>query len=326
MKTKILKLILLLITIVICLLCKAQNLYLGQKPPGNEPELFAPGIVSTGSHEMDIAISPNGDEILFTRSGPDWHAAIIHIKLEKNKWSEPKIAEFSGKFPNNFPFFSPQGDKIFYDSREELPGLSDKEINRNIFISKKTKNGWSNGVPIGFEINTPQHEMDVTVAKNGNLYFCADYDNSKGGFDIYLVKKEQEGYAKPVNLGESINTKSGEFHPFIDPNEKYILFDSFRNGGFGMSDIYISIKKEDGSWTEAQNIGNIVNDERSDFRPFVSPDQKYLFFCSNRLNPQIESKDKALNIDEHSQRIEGPGNGNQDIYWVDINVISEFFK
>jgi len=35
--------------------------YLGQKPPSNIPELFAPGIVLTGANEMSICFSEKGD-------------------------------------------------------------------------------------------------------------------------------------------------------------------------------------------------------------------------------------------------------------------------
>ena len=35
--------------------------YLGQVPPGDEPEIFAPGILSTGLYTRDIAMTPEGD-------------------------------------------------------------------------------------------------------------------------------------------------------------------------------------------------------------------------------------------------------------------------
>ena len=43
--------------------------YLGQKPPGTDPEVFAPGIVSTDDHiEMGCAWTPDGKEFYFDRS------------------------------------------------------------------------------------------------------------------------------------------------------------------------------------------------------------------------------------------------------------------
>ncbi len=40
--------------------------YLGQKLPGMEPEVFAPGIVSTGLATRDVALTPDGEELYFS--------------------------------------------------------------------------------------------------------------------------------------------------------------------------------------------------------------------------------------------------------------------
>ena len=37
--------------------------YLGQKPPGMKPEIFAPGIISKGYSEYAITFTPNGKEL-----------------------------------------------------------------------------------------------------------------------------------------------------------------------------------------------------------------------------------------------------------------------
>ena len=68
--------------------------YLGQTPPGAEPELFAPGIVSTGIHTRDLAMTPEGDEIYFSVSaGP--FVAILGSRLVDDEWTQPEVTEFS---------------------------------------------------------------------------------------------------------------------------------------------------------------------------------------------------------------------------------------
>ena len=42
--------------------------FLGQDPPGLQPEVFAPGVISTGLAERDVAISPDGRYFLFMSS------------------------------------------------------------------------------------------------------------------------------------------------------------------------------------------------------------------------------------------------------------------
>ncbi|MBE0664240.1 MAG: hypothetical protein IH584_00350, partial [Candidatus Aminicenantes bacterium] len=46
---------------------KLSGPYLGQKPPGLTPKIFAPGIVSSkDNYEFKIAFTPDGKEIYFT--------------------------------------------------------------------------------------------------------------------------------------------------------------------------------------------------------------------------------------------------------------------
>jgi len=57
--------------------------YLGQPPPGLKPEIFAPGVVSMGSHELSITFSPDGEEVFFFAAGPTYDPGfILHSRLE----------------------------------------------------------------------------------------------------------------------------------------------------------------------------------------------------------------------------------------------------
>ncbi len=65
--------------------------YMGQKPPGLTPELFAPDVIATGYYERDITISPQGTEIFYGIL-TDRHVTILYTKLADGKWTEPEIA------------------------------------------------------------------------------------------------------------------------------------------------------------------------------------------------------------------------------------------
>ena len=106
-------------------------------------------------------------------------------------------------------------------------------------------------------------------------------------------------------------------------DESYILFDSIRPDGFGANDLYISFKLEDGTWSKATNMGNMINTEYSEMRPYISPDNLYLFFCSNRPG---EATDDFSSYDSFMNRIKNAGNGSQDIYWISSNFIMDLKK
>ena len=77
-----------------------------------------------------------------------------------------------------------------------------------------------------------------------------------------------------------------------------MIFSSDKPGGYGRSDLYISHKKTDGSWSEPMNMGETVNSEFSEYGATITPDGKYLFFTSNR-------------------------NGSEDIFWISTKIIEE---
>ena len=57
--------------------------YLGQKPPGLTPEIFAPGIVSTSYYNhCTISFSPDGSEIFWAMAPLDSPARIYISKID----------------------------------------------------------------------------------------------------------------------------------------------------------------------------------------------------------------------------------------------------
>ena len=71
--------------------------FLGQSLPDSIPELFAPGVVSTGMFTRDMAISPDGNEIYFCVAiGNYTYSTILYTKQVDGFWLPPEIVPFSG--------------------------------------------------------------------------------------------------------------------------------------------------------------------------------------------------------------------------------------
>ena len=275
------------------------------------PELFLPGIISSGSNDMDITFDLINGELYFSRSGPDWFSSILYMKKIMDEWEGPFVASSKNMNEAIYPFISPNGNELYFD------------YGGDIYMVIRDKGVWINQKRIDSVINTESRESFASVSLNGNLYFTSDRESSIGGMDIYFSEFKNGNYLPPINLGDSINSKYHEFHACISPDEKYIIFDSPRSGGYGGNDLYISFRKGKNEWSEAINMGYLINTEMSDMRPYISPDGKYLFFCSMRSIPQVYNKDQKLTYEKFMQRIENPGNGSQDIYWVSIKIIED---
>lgn len=293
--------------------------YFGLDSPGNKPQIFSPNIISTDMNERDYTESPLGNTVMYSLVLPANSLSVIMYQFYDGLfWSEPEVARFSGQYKDLEPSFSPDGSKLFFVSKRPVDNTFD-EKDYDIWYIDISKNGWSNPINLGSPVNTGSDEYFPSVSATGNLYFTASYDDSFGKEDIYFSKFENGKYTTPVNLGESINTDLYEFNSFISPDESYLIFSSFgREDDIGGGDLYIAYRNEDGSWTKARNMGKQINSNRMDYCPFVSHDEKYFFFTSQRESYLFTNR-KRKQYNEIIQLSNSIENGLGNIYWVEFD-------
>lgn len=274
----------------------SQDAYLGQKFPGSTPEIFGPGIVSTDVGELNIIISPKGNEIYFSRKQPDGSMAIMVIEKSETNWNDPRIASFSGQFNDMDPSMTQDAMRIFFGSTR--PSGMEKKEGCDIWVVERTSEGtWSAPTRLEEPVNTPMNENYPMVTQSETLYFLSNGHRGYGKLDIFRSEWRDGRYAMPENLGNSVNSEYNDFDPYVLPDESTLIFSSSdRPDGFGSGDLYISFRKSDGMWTKAVNMGPEVNSSAIEYCPKCSPDGKLLFFTSGRR-------------------------GNDDIYWMDAGII-----
>lgn len=298
--------------------------YLGQTPPGMTPELFAPGIISTNNTDWTTAFSPDGLECFYTLQGLNNYNVLVYIKSVNGIWQKPELAPFHLPDHNADPFFAPGGNRLYFWANGPDKSGAESRDNSDIYYVDKVSDGW--GKPVRLDtalINTSHWQIFPTVATNGNLYFTCNYPDSKGGFDVYRSEFKDGKYLPPVNLGDSINTATLEQEPFIAPDESYIIFASDRHAPRTNNwDLYISFKKEDGTWTKAKNMGTNINSSAKDMAAMVTHDGKYLFFSSYRVKA-FDPASKDFTYNTLKDALNGSQNGNSDVYWVDAKIIDE---
>ena len=311
----------LLYFILVPFLCVAQaNLNFSIAP--DTATLFAEGIVNTTMYERDFALSPDGTELFYTVFIPSsGFQTIIQVKKDKTgKWSLPAVASFSGKYTDLEPAFTADGKKLFFCSNRPLDEHTAKS-DFDIWYVEKINGQWVNPKNAGAAVNTSANEYYPSVAKNGNLYFTAAYTKGIGREDIYLAKWNNGKYDTSLALDTNVNSSLYEFNAFVSPDEHYILFTSYgRKDDKGGGDIYISIKDKKGNWQPAQNL-TIINSNKLDYCPFVSFDQKILFFTSERHSMPVSFADKPVTyqqlINLPKQMLNGAGN----IYWTNFTAL-----
>lgn len=296
-----------------------KGLYLGQDTPGEKPELFAPEIITTEYHEHSSPVfSPDGKEVYWSVFLNFWGPQVIlTMQLENDQWTQPEVASFSGQYSDGNPCFSPDGSKLFFESRRPVHPDSSYTGETDLWIVERTHTGWGEPRHLGWIVNSPRWERGPCVSANGNLYFCSMRDGGYGASDIYMCEWRNGDYSKPINLGSNINTEGHESFPFIAPDESYLIYES------AIGDLFVHFRKPDGSWSEAINMAEkLKSSQPQDRFPRVSNDSKFFFFVSNRWlgNPYCDSE---LTLHELKTRAKNIDNGMGNVYWVDAKIIEE---
>lgn len=246
--------------------------YLGQKPPGLVAQPFAPGIISKDGWELEGVFAPGMKEFYFTTNRKK--ATVIGFRQENNVWK--KYIEFprTGEI-----VFSPDGKRMHM-----AKGYKDR-----------IGDGWSERKSLGPMFDRKDWGIMRLSASAKGTYVFDDY-KSKDLIRISTLKDGKRQAPKPMD--SEVNTGKWTAHPFIAPDESYLIWDSEREGGYGDTDFYIRFRQKDGSWGAAINMGDKINSDKAEFYASVTPDGKYILF-----NRGMDDK------------------GNIDIYWVDAKII-----
>jgi outer membrane protein OmpA-like peptidoglycan-associated protein/tetratricopeptide (TPR) repeat protein len=153
------------------------------------------------------------------------------------------------------------------------------EYYEDIFISHKDSGKWQTPTVFSNELHfssSQENLASVTITSDGNTLFI--YHNGR----IWESHVSKGVWSKPEKIEKNIR-QIERYIPsvFISFDGKKLFLVSDRNGGYGGKDIYESEKSNDGTWTEPQSLGNVINTPFDEDAPFLMPDNKTLFFSSN---------------------------------------------
>ena len=265
--------------------------YFGQKLPGLNPEVFAPGVISlSGRFEAALSFSAEFDEVFFSAYYEGEETSIYFSKLEGGFWTPIKRANFTNgkKSEEMHPFVSPDGKRIYFTA------LDSSFTDEKIWYVDRLEDSSSDAIKLDSPVND-EVVFSPNQAKNGDLFYTK----------ISVGRNIETGYA-PNRGGEYPEVQKVEIeighHAFISPFQDYLLVtgrneeDESRRD----NDIYVYFKRQDGAWTKPINLGSTVNSEFNEISPRVTLDGKYLFFGRSIMGVE-------------------PG----DVYWVSAAVIDK---
>lgn len=228
------------------------------------PVPFDPIIVKNISTEADEylpLITPDNEYMFFTRKTEDLKRSKDQVFASETKYYEERFVR-SKYLGDSFETGSPLPPPFNEGSDVNYGGATISLDNKHLyFTSCKTY--------------IPKGELNPKPRKNCDIY-GSDYVfglNPTNG-------KTEWHWTEMHNLGPNINTPDGwESQPSLSGDGKTLYFASWRADSKGI-DIYYSKKREDGTWSMAQNIGPPINTDKHDKSPFIHSDSRTLYYAS----------------------------------------------
>ena len=184
------------------------------------------------------------------------------------------------------PVMTPDGNTLYFcgNGREDNAGMED------IFVSHKAGGQWQKAQPMS-QFNTPMsNEAPLAISPDGNTILIYKDAN------IFYSERRGGGWS-PLKKMPGLNTgTSWDADASFTPDGNAIFFISDRQGNVGQyhpheklfhgsyhgnSDIYVSTRNSDGTWSDPVNIGATINTPYAERSPWLASDMKTLYFSSD---------------------------------------------
>ncbi|HEX8269549.1 MAG TPA: OmpA family protein [Flavobacterium sp.] len=201
-----------------------------------EVEAF-PATINTKTHESSATFSADGKIMYFNRTNEKQvkvgEEKVANIKIFKaefigDKWENVTEVPFnSDTYSVEHPALTKDGKQLYFAS--DMPGSLGSF---DIYVVDINEDG-TYGIPknLGETINSIHREQFPTISDDGTLlYFASDGHQGIGGLDIFMSKLYDGVWAKPLNLGETINSGMDDFGYAVDEKTDRGYLSSNRKG------------------------------------------------------------------------------------------------
>jgi len=181
------------------------------------------------------------------------------------------------------PQISADGKFLFFTRQNHSENIGDQSTQDIWFSEIDSNQQFSLSKNIGEPVNNAFNNALCAVSPGAqSLLLLNKYlPDGKGEYGISMTTRTDSGWSFPISLEleEFYNlAASGEFNMGSDGNT--LLLTAKRRDAIGEKDIYVSFKKEDGTWSVPQNLGPEINTAENETSPFLASDGETVYFST----------------------------------------------
>ena len=174
--------------------------------------------------------------------------------------------------------FSSDGLEIYIGS--DRPG-GHGDFDLWILRRASTDDDWGLPENLGPAVNSPKEDSASSISADGLTLYFASNRVGAADYDIYITTRATNNdlWGPPANLGTKVNSSTTDYSPWISPDGLELYFVSWRAGGYGRGDIYVTRRATmNEPWGEPVNLGPVVNSAYDEMFLSLSPNGLLLLF------------------------------------------------
>lgn len=213
----------------------------------------------------------------------------MKFMAEKEKLSR----NINSAYPEAKPILSPDGRTLYF-VRQNAPGnQGGKADEQDIYYSDLINGRWTVARNIGKPLNDHYPNGICSISPDGNTIYVLNAYGENGDVKdgISMSHRQPDGsWSNPEKLQIKGFVNYNRYQDYyMSASGNTLIMAIQTDDTYGDQDLYISFKENDSAWTVPQNLGRIINTENIEYAPFLSSDEKILYFSSNGHAPQPES-------------------------------------
>ena len=142
------------------------------------------------------------------------------------RWGKPRNLGAPVNSPGNEWLPRPAADGTLYFGSDRPGGLGKTDLYR----ARREGGGYAEPQNLGPAINSEADEYEGCIAPDQSflVFMAAGRPDDRGGGDLYISERNEDGWTQARPLGESFNGRGLEIAPYLSPDGKYFFFSSAR--------------------------------------------------------------------------------------------------
>ena len=222
----------------------------------------------------------------------------VEVKINTSGQINPNVAterlteKINSPYDEVNPIISPDGKRLYFGRKFDPANAGGKKDEEDIWYSDwdDKKGEWGIAKNLGSPINNSQPNFMCSITPDGkNILIGNVYKFDKKGV------KMEEGVSM-VSIGSNgvwSQPKALKINGYVNDYKKvnYYLCQNRRTMlmairdkdalGENGTDLYVSFLETDSSWSKPKHMGQVINSVGNESAPFLSADDKTLFFSSD---------------------------------------------